>query len=73
MKYGIPIVVCDTFRPELEGTVISAKAQDKGVVKAVAVRHGIPVVNLDHGMRGQIGFLADVFKVFKEYSLSIDL
>jgi aspartate kinase len=73
MKYDIPIMVCDTFRPQLEGTVISSRAQDKGVVKAVAVRHGIPVVNLDHGMRGQIGFLADVFKVFKAQSISIDL
>ena len=72
-KHGIPICVCDTFRPLLNGTVISNVDSKCAVVKAISVRHGVTIVNLDHGMSGKVGFFANVFRVFKEHGLSVDL
>ena len=73
-KHNISIKICDTFRPHLEGTVITAASADSGVVKAISVRHGITVVNLESlGMWQQAGFLADAFRAFKAQSISVDL
>jgi diaminopimelate decarboxylase/aspartate kinase len=65
-KCNIPIKICDTFRPHLDGTVITTTSGDVGVVKAISVRHGISIVNLESlGMWQQAGFLADAFRAFK--------
>ena len=73
-RHEIPIKICDTFRPHLEGTVISTTSGDSGVVKAISVRHGISVVNLESlGMWQQAGFLADAFNAFKSQAISVDL
>jgi aspartokinase len=73
-KHNIPIKICDTFRPHLQGTVITASSRDSGVVKAISVRHGITIVNLESlGMWQQAGFLADAFRAFKTQSISVDL
>jgi len=43
-------------------------------VKAVCNRKGITLISLDSpGMWHQVGFLADVFAVFKEHGMSVDL
>ena len=73
-QYAIPLTVHDTHRPELAGTVISARAVGDAQVKAVCVKRGITLVSLDTpGMWHQVGFLADAFQVFKAHGLSIDL
>ena len=48
-KAGISIRVCDTLRPDLDGTIITATTPDDGIVKAISVRKSIVVFNLDHG------------------------
>jgi diaminopimelate decarboxylase/aspartate kinase len=71
----IPICVYATQTPTLEGTRISADGGD-GVaqVKAVCLKKGITLVSLDSpGMWHEVGFLADVFQVFKHHGLSVDL
>jgi diaminopimelate decarboxylase/aspartate kinase len=71
----IPIWVYATQTPALEGTHISADGGD-GVaqVKAVCLKKGITLVSLDSpGMWHEVGFLADVFQVFKHHGLSVDL
>jgi diaminopimelate decarboxylase/aspartate kinase len=71
----IPIWVYATQTPTLEGTRISADGGD-GVaqVKAVCLKKGITLVSLDSpGMWHEVGFLADVFQVFKRHGLSVDL
>ena len=54
--------------------MITASSRDSGVVKAISVRHGITIVNLESlGMWQQAGFLADAFRAFKTQSISVDL
>lgn len=74
-RHKIPIHIKCTHKPELNGTVISsAVSDDTALVKAIAVRGDIILVSMESlGMWQQVGFLADVFEVFKNHGLSIDL
>jgi diaminopimelate decarboxylase/aspartate kinase len=70
----IPIWLCQTDRPEIEGTRISAETREHGAqVKAIVQRKGITLISLEGlGMWQQVGFLADVFAEFKAAGLSVD-
>ncbi len=74
-KYHIPLHICCTQRPELEGTVITDDIPDSGAqVKAISAKTGLTLITMDTlGMWQQVGFLADVFSVFKRNGLSVDL
>ncbi len=71
---GIPLHVRCTEAPELPGTVISrGRGAGPPRVKAISQRDGIALVSMETlGMWQQVGFLADVFAVFKELGLSVD-
>ncbi len=71
----IPLSIHSTERPELEGTIISDDAGGTAPqVKAIAKKSGVMLVSMDtFGMWQQVGFLADLFGVFKERGVSIDL
>jgi bifunctional diaminopimelate decarboxylase / aspartate kinase len=73
-QYGIPLHICATQAPDLEGTVLSAEGSDgTAQVKAVCTRKGLTLVSLESpGMWHQVGFLADAFQVFKQHGLSVD-
>ena len=70
----IPLWLCQTDRPEIEGTRISAETREHGAqVKAIVQRKGITLISLEGlGMWQQVGFLADVFGEFKAAGLSVD-
>lgn len=72
---GIPLSIHTTERPELEGTLISEHAGGTAPqVKAIARKSGVMLVSMDtFGMWQQVGFLADIFQVFKDHGVSIDL
>ncbi len=74
-QYQIPLYVYATQTPDLEGTLITGDVPGgAGQVKAVCNRKGITLISLDSpGMWHQVGFLADVFAVFKEHGMSVDL
>lgn len=74
-RVAIPIHLRCTLRPAAEGTVISAAAPDAGAgVLALSVKRHVPLVSMEaSGMWQQVGFLADVFAVFKRHGLSVDL
>jgi len=75
-QYAIPLYVYATQTPGLEGTHITANPAggDAAQVKAIAMKKGITLVSMDSpGMWHQVGFLADVFQVFKQQGLSVDL
>jgi len=74
-RYGIPLHVRSTDTPDLEGTVISDDVPDDGPeVKAISSKDGVTVVSMETlGMWQQVGFLADVFQIFKHHGLSVDL
>ena len=73
--HQIPLHVRSTLAPELEGTVISDAADGKRAqVKAVSSKPGAMLVSMRTvGMWQEVGFLADVFGIFKRHGLSVDL
>ncbi|KRE88664.1 diaminopimelate decarboxylase [Frateuria sp. Soil773] len=71
----VPLLIKDTNRPELDGTVIGPEVREHAPsVKAISARKGITLVSMESvGMWQQVGFLADVFAHFKQHGLSVDL
>jgi bifunctional diaminopimelate decarboxylase / aspartate kinase len=71
----VPLLIKDTNRPELDGTVIGPEVRaHTPSVKAISARKGITLVSMESvGMWQQVGFLADVFAHFKQHGLSVDL
>jgi diaminopimelate decarboxylase/aspartate kinase len=72
---GVPLAIKDTNYPEFAGTEIGAAVADAlPSVKAISQRTGITLISMESiGMWQQVGFLADVFEIFKRHGLSIDL
>ncbi|MGY0634821.1 bifunctional aspartate kinase/diaminopimelate decarboxylase [Luteimonas sp. A478] len=71
---GVPLAILDTARPDLPGTVIDDGAGSVPGVKAISRRSGIVLVSMETvGMWQQVGFLADVFEIFRVHGLSVDL
>lgn len=71
----IPLHIKFTSNPEREGTVVSRNSDDSGVqIKSILVKNGVLLVSIETvRMWHQVGFLSDVFNVFKDHGLSIDL
>ena len=71
----VPLLIKDTNRPELEGTVIGPQVHEHAPsVKAISARKNITLISMESvGMWQQVGFLADVFAQFKQHGLSVDL
>jgi len=73
-QHQIPLYVLATQTPDVEGTLITGESASSAQVKAVCNRKGITLISLDSpGMWHQVGFMADVFTVFKEHGMSVDL
>jgi len=71
----VPLLIKDTNRPELDGTVIGPEVREQAPsIKAISARKNITLVAMESvGMWQQVGFLADVFANFKKHGLSVDL
>ena len=71
---GVPMAILDTERPHMPGTSIDGSAEPVPGVKAISRRNGIVLVSMEGiGMWQQVGFLSDVFNLFKKHGLSVDL
>ena len=71
--YGIPLLIQDTRRPALEGTVISGGGEREETVKAVTLRKRLALVSLESmGMWRQVGFLARAAAIFRAHGISIE-
>ena len=71
---GVPMAILDTERPELPGTRIDRSATPVAGVKAISRRNGVVLVSVeDIGMWQQVGYLAEVFELFRRHGLSVDL
>ncbi|MFT3756362.1 MAG: bifunctional aspartate kinase/diaminopimelate decarboxylase [Pseudoxanthomonas sp.] len=71
---GVPMAILDTERPQLPGTRIDGSAAPVPGVKAISRRNGIVLVSMEGiAMWQQVGFLSDVFAVFKQHGMSVDL
>ncbi|TAN04088.1 MAG: bifunctional aspartate kinase/diaminopimelate decarboxylase [Rhodanobacteraceae bacterium] len=71
----VPLWVKDTQHPDLDGTVVAPQPTEVAPsIKAISSRRGITLVSMEtSGMWQQVGFLADVFALFKQHGLSVDL
>jgi diaminopimelate decarboxylase/aspartate kinase len=74
-RYGIPLHIRCTQAPHLDGTVIADAGPDFGAqVKAISAKTGVTLISMDTlGMWQEVGFLADLFSIFKRHNMSIDL
>lgn len=74
-QHHIPLYICSTEAPHLDGTVISSDVPDAAPhLKAISAKTGVTLISMSTiGMWQKVGFLADVFSVFKRHGLSIDL
>ena len=74
-RHQIPLHVRSTEAPALDGTIVSDDTPDVGPqVKAISAKTNITAVSMDTlGMWQEVGFLADVFQIFKHHGLSVDL
>ncbi|MGA8277202.1 MAG: bifunctional aspartate kinase/diaminopimelate decarboxylase [Rhodanobacteraceae bacterium] len=74
-KAHVPLVIKDTTRPYLAGTMIAVDAaRGAPSVKAISARKGVVLVSMETvGMWQEVGFLAAVFDQFRNHGLSVDL
>jgi aspartate kinase len=75
MSRGIPVRVCNSRRPEVAGTaIVSSAPPSSAVVKAIAFKRGIAVVNVTSDrMLMAHGFLSRLFAVFDRHETSVDM
>lgn len=73
-RANIPVKVLNTFNPENPGTLITEKSAMPFMIKAVSFKRRITLVNIySTEMLWQVGYLARLFKIFKNYGISVDL
>ena len=74
VQSSIPVRILNTFDPENSGTVIRGISSKHEMIKAIAFRKGISIININSNrMLGAFGFLARVFEVFEKHETSVDL
>ncbi len=74
-RANIPLIVKYTNMPEHSGTRISRESDENAPpIKSIQVKNSITLISIDTvTMWKQVGFLADVFILFKQYGFSVDL
>lgn len=72
---NIPMIVKYTCMPDHSGTRISRESDDNAPpIKSIQVKPSITLISIDTvSMWQQVGFLADVFSMFKTHGFSVDL
>ncbi len=74
MRKNIPVYVGSSMEPEKQGTKIVLEAQDKPLVRAIALRRKQSLLTITTPrMVNTHGFLQNVFRVFAEHEISVDL
>lgn len=71
---SIPVYIRSTIEPDIDGTVINDVENRWGMVKAITAKENITLISMEsQGMWQQAGFLADIFAIFKQHQVSVDL
>ncbi|MCX7544462.1 bifunctional aspartate kinase/diaminopimelate decarboxylase [Marinicella gelatinilytica] len=72
---NIPIYIKNSLRPEAPGTILKHEfSPKKPRVSAVNTRHQVTLVSMESvNMWHQAGFISDLFAVYKDLGLSVDL
>ncbi|MDR0663237.1 MAG: aspartate kinase [Spirochaetaceae bacterium] len=74
-KTCTPVIVKNSYHPEVEGSVISPTLPPGSqTVRAITTRSNVTLVDIvSSRMVGQYGFLAEVFSTFAEHKISVDM
>ncbi len=73
-KVDVPIRIKNTFKPELNGTLITDDNRDNRLVKAITAKKNITILNIcSNRMLMAYGFMAKVFNIFEKHGIIIDL
>lgn len=72
---NIPVRVCNSLRPEEEGTLIlPASRSTPRKVKSIAFKKGITILRITSArMLGAYGFMSAIFQIFERYRTVIDV
>lgn len=72
---SIPVRVCNSHRPEEEGTLILPFSQSTPrKVKSIAFKRGITVLRITSArMLGAYGFMSAIFRIFEKYRTVVDV
>lgn len=75
VKRNVPVRIKNTLNPEAVGTLITKEgALGEHLCKSIAHKTGITAITLTSPrMLLAVGFLADVFAVFKKYDIAVDM
>ncbi|MFA7627334.1 MAG: lysine-sensitive aspartokinase 3 [Candidatus Kapaibacterium sp.] len=74
VEANIPVYVLNSYKPDGKGTLISNNSPYSKMIKAIAFRRNITIINISSNrMLGAYGFLAKVFDVFLMNETSVDL
>ncbi len=73
MKQHFPVFVGSTFQPEKGGTFIRSEVKDQPLVRAISHRlHQSLLVIKTPKMFHAVGFMSNIFRVFREHEVSVD-
>ncbi|MBA3601272.1 MAG: aspartate kinase, partial [Acidobacteria bacterium] len=75
VDYAIPVRVCNTFEPEVVGTmVLHQTEQAPSLIKSIAHKTGITILRVSSArMLGSYGFMSALFQTFERYRTVIDV
>ncbi len=74
MAHNIPIWVKNTFRPEVEGTLISAESTNAKLIKGISSMNGISLLNIQgSGMLGVVGVSMRLFSTLAQEKINVIL
>jgi aspartate kinase len=75
IKKNIPVLVLNSYRPEVAGTrIVAGRIPCTNIVKSISSKRGITVVNITStGMIGTHGFLRRIFEIFERHETSVDM
>ena len=75
VRKNIPVRVLNSYRPELQGTIITEKAQPcDNPVKAISFKGGVTVVHVvSTRMLMAYGFLEKIFEIFSRHKVPVDV
>ena len=75
VRKKIPVHVLNSFKPDLQGTLITAEAPPcANPVKSIACKKGITIVNITSTrMLMAHGFLRAIFEIFDRFSVPVDV
>ena len=71
---NIPVRIKNSYNAMHEGTLIMKHVSPPSLVRAITLKRDITLIDIvSTRMLGQFGFLAQVFRMFEKYGISVDM